>query len=213
MGGIKRLRKLIFLSQISKARVVRMQSGRRTFCPSFSCSEPRPPPPGDQWGWLEVGDSMNELRCLVVLSNGPSTLCLFHGPRSGPAPARSGVRGSGVIGTHPSPPAGARVVEGDGVGSRVPGSSVPARPLARPLAHLSSRPGSVPESPAGGGPWGLHPPPSLHPAAWFPGSAIQFREERQGPKQTPPPHSGRSTASADGLASALPVPPAPRGRV
>lgn len=99
-----------------------------------------------------------------------------HGPRWGPAQARSGVRGSGVVGTHPPPPAGARVVEGDGVaavslGPLSPPATGPptSTPVLRPGLCQSRLPGGA------GGPaehslsfasaCPARPPPHLLPAA------------------------------------------------
>lgn len=126
--------------------------------------------------------------------------------------AGRGARGSGNDHPHPAPSADARGVrKEDSVGSRVPGFSVPTPATDVPIRTPVLRPGSVSESFAGGaagrGYVACVPLPPLHPAAWFKGSAMQFRPH--------PSHSGRSTASADDLASALPdppaFPPAPRG--
>lgn len=89
-------------------------------------------------------------------------------------------------------------------GSRVPGFSVPPWPMARPLGHLSSGLGLCRSHQ----PYvACVPPPSLHPTAWFKAQPCSSETSDRARNRPRPAHSGGSTASADGLASALPGPP------
>lgn len=208
-GGIKRLRKLVFLSQVSEAHGVRMQIGRWTFCPSFSLSEP------PTWGPLGVAGGGRLSECAPVSGRPfkwPVHTVSLRLATIGASRRAEGPEGQEMI-TPILLPQQMREASGRKIlwAAVSLGSLSPLRPLTCPLGHLSSGLGlcqsRLPVGRRGRGYVACVPLPPRHPAAWFKGSAMQFRPH--------PSHSGRSTASADDLASALPGPPAfppvPRG--